>query len=197
MKNTKYEKTTNMQSNCDRSWTSVNHGSNTREEWRLGINPKKILSVLNNSKEEQSIVLERTYQALLSRLRGKFPVIPEDLTNKYIEIIYEKGKWSYCSVSLYNNNILYKNKIRNVIRLSKITKEWDLWIGKSEGEKREKYTNKYGMGYKKMKIGQIFNLKKFESEVENIINHSNECEIRVNDKKQLYKPRPTANKYYV
>ena len=121
-------------------------------------------------KERESADLEFVYKTALLNLREKFPTIPEDLTNKSINIRYQWGSWVYRNIYLYNDwiSLPWEKSLA-------INKIWGSWNCSASTE-RENW----------LIAIEIFSLLEFNQRIDDIIENADKCEIKIED---LGRPR--------
>ena len=125
-------------------------------------------------RERESADLELTYQTVLLNLREKFPKIPEDLTNKSINIRYQWENWVYRNIYLYNDWIALPWK-----KSLAVNKIWKLWSSSAETEKENWFL-----------VMESFSLSEFNQRIDDIIKNADKCEIKIED---LDRPRIPTN----
>lgn len=130
--------------------------------WELSEEEKKTMKYTLKYMKNR-LNLELVYKNSLSKLRSKFPNIPEDLTNKSVNIKYLWENWVYINIYLFNDRIHIP---------------WDshgpLDLHKSESWKFS------------MKKKWFLNWLKFNQRIDDIIKNADKCEIEIKD---LDRPR--------
>ena len=121
------------------------------------------------TKESDNAELELQYQTALLDLREKFPTIPEDLTNKSINIRYKWENWVYRNIYLYNDWIALPWE-----KSLAINKIWESW--NSSAYSREKW----------LIWAENFSFSEFNQRIDDIIKNADKCEIEIKD---LDRPR--------
>ena len=132
--------------------------------------PKMEHNEIIQDRERKSADLKLVYQTVLLDLREKFPTIPEDLTNKGINIRYKWENWVYRNIYLYNDWIVLPWE-----KLISVNKIWESW-NCSARTKRENWLTAI----------ENFNFLEFYQRINDIIENADKCEIKIED---LDRPR--------